>query len=115
MKKRPQLIRVSKTPPPGYPTEQEWKIIEKKLSASLPTKILPDNAGPVDRVKQDLCRHFVDYFNARKISQHEMAKILGVTDSRVSEILHYHHGRFTIDKLLVLLTKIKPAIKIRVA
>ncbi|WP_374001689.1 XRE family transcriptional regulator [Bdellovibrio bacteriovorus] len=49
------------------------------------------------------------------ITQREMAERLGVTESRVSEILHYHIERFTIDKLLELLAKIRPDVKIQVA
>jgi len=38
-----------------------------------------------------------------------------VTENRVSEILHYHHESFTIDRLLDLLCRLKPGISLRVA
>ena len=115
MKKPKKLVRVSKTPPPDWPSEDQWKEIEKKLGKELPSKVLPKNAGPVERTKQDLCSHFVLYFNSSKLTQRDLAKELGVTESRVSEILHYHHERFTIDKLLELLARIKPEVRLKIA
>ena len=115
MKKPIKPFRVSKTAPKGWPTEAQWVEIEKKLAKSLPSKNLPENATPVEKTKYELCAHFVRYFKAAKITQKEMAKQLGVTESRVSEILHYYIERFTIDKLLILLHRIRPEIKIKVA
>ncbi len=107
--------KIGKTPPPGWPTENEWNVIEKKLNRSKPSKTLPANAGPVDRIKHELCSHFVRYCHEKKISQRELAVILSINESRISEIVHYHHGRFTIDKLLELLSVIKPKLKLNVA
>lgn len=107
--------RLSKSPPPGWPSEEEWVEIEQDLKESLPTRFLPKNAGPVLRAKQELCGHFVHYFRVANITQREFARELGVTESRVSEILHFHHDRFTIDKLLELLARLNPKIRIKVA
>lgn len=108
-------VRYSKTPPPGWPSEKQWKKVERKLAKSLPTKAPPEKAGPVAKAKYDLCEHFIIYHREEGITQREMAERLGVTESRVSEILHYHIERFTIDKLLELLAKIRPQVKIQVA
>ncbi|MFZ4403031.1 MAG: XRE family transcriptional regulator [Pseudobdellovibrionaceae bacterium] len=113
--KKSKLIKVSKTPPPGWPTEKEWAEIEKKLDKSKQTKILASDASPVDRAKHELCAHFIRYCQEKNITQRQLAEILGVSESRVSEIVHYHHGRFTIDKLLELLNIIKPKLKFKVA
>lgn len=108
-------IRYSKTPPPGWPSKEELRRVEKKLAKMLPTRILGDSATPVQNAKYAICSEFVKYSNASNITQREMAKILGVTESRVSEILHYHFDHFTIDRLLELLIKIKPKASLRVA
>lgn len=115
MKKAKIKVRYSKKPPHGWPTEEQWAEAEKELAKHLPTRINLDNVSPVYRAKQDICAHFVRYFNESKITQRELAAKLGVTESRVSEIIHYHHDRFTIDKLLELLVKLKPEIRIKVA
>lgn len=113
--KKVKQSRVSKTPPPGWPSKMEWKQIEKKLGKGLASKMLPQDASPVDTTKHEICCHFVRYFRDAKITQKEMAQKLDVTESRVSEIPHFHHERFTIDKLLDLLTIIKPEVKLKVA
>lgn len=114
--KKKRTVHYSKTPPPGYPTETEWKKIEKELEKSLPSKInLPNNASPVEKTKQELCAHFVRYHLNEKITQRELAKRLDITENRVSEILHYHHDHFTIDRLLDLLSRLKPGIILKVA
>lgn len=113
--KKSKPTKISKTAPSGWPTETEWVEIEKKLSKSKPTKILPSYASPVDRAKHELCSHFVRYCQEKNVTQRELAETLGVSESRVSEIVHYHHGRFTIDKLLMLLNVIKPKLKFKVA
>jgi predicted XRE-type DNA-binding protein len=112
MKKKPVF---SKTPPPGWPTEKEWKVIEKKLAKQLPTRILSSDADPIDKMKQDICSHFVHYCNVQKITQRELAKILDVSEARVSELIHYHHDKYTVDKLISLLLKIKPNLKLKIA
>lgn len=113
--KRAKLTPTLVPSPPGWPTEKQWKKIEKKIAKTLPTKDLPKNATSVDRVKYDLCAHFVIFRQEKGMTQRELAKLIGVTESRVSEILHYHIGRFTIDKLLSLLTKLKPQLKVKVS
>ena len=116
MKKTKRAIpRISKTPPPNWPTEKQWKIVEKDLQKKQASRALSENASPVERIKHELCSQFIKYRKEEGINQREFAKLLGVTDSRVSEILHYHHERFTIDKLVMLLTKIRPTTKIKVA
>ena len=111
--KRP--YKISQSPPPGWPTEKQWKKIEKQLDKKPVSKMLSPNAGPVERAKHELCAHFIKYRRQEDISQRDLAQRLGVTDSRVSEILHYHHERFTIDKLLELLSRIRPEVKFKVA
>lgn len=110
------LARYSKTPPAGWPSKDELKKAEKDLlEKSLPTIIRSESATPIQKAKHELCREFVKYANSSDITQREMAKILGVTESRVSEILHYHFDHFTIDRLLELLIKIRPKACLRVA
>ena len=115
MKKTKQTVRYSKTPPTGYPTEAEWKAIERKLGKSLGSQMLAPDASPVDKTKHDICAQFVIYKRDTEVTQRELAKRLEVTESRVSEILHYHYDRFTIDKLLELLSKIRPEVRLKVA
>jgi predicted XRE-type DNA-binding protein len=105
--------RTSKTPPKGWPSEEIIKEAERKMKGGLASKLLSRAAGPVERAKHELCEHFIRYRRDEEISQRELAKRLEVTESRVSEILHYHHQQFTIDRLLELLHRVKPEVTVK--
>lgn len=113
--KTPRLIRTSKKPPPKWPSKEILEEAERRMRGQIATQILSPNASAVEYVKHKLCEHFIRYLKEENITQREMAKRLDVTESRVSEILHYHHKQFTIDRLLELLSKLKPGITIKVA
>lgn len=114
MKKNNKSFRLNKSPS-RWPSEAQLKVLSKSLGHGLTSKMLPENATPVQKIKQDLCAQFVRYMSENQITQRALAQKLEVTESRVSEILHYHHERFTIDKLVQLLNRIKPEVKIKVA
>lgn len=107
--------RLSKSPPRGWPAGKEWVEIERRLAKSKPSRVLSVDASAVDRTKYELCAHFVRYCQEEKLTQRELAAILGVSEARVSEIVHYRFGRFTIDKLLALLSAIRPNLKVKIA
>jgi predicted XRE-type DNA-binding protein len=107
--------KVSKTPPPKWPSEDEWKEIDKILEKAPGTRLLPSNAGPVEHFKFELCRQFVLYIREKEITQRELAKILKTTEARVSEIVHYHLDKVTTDRLIGYLGIIRPGVKIKVA
>ncbi len=117
MKKTEKKSKVthSKTPPRGYPSKAELEKMDKLLEKAHGSQGLSPNANPVDRIKYDLCAQFVRYSREHQTTQRELAKILGVNEARVSEIVRYRHQRFTIDKLVELLSVIKPNLKVKVA
>jgi predicted XRE-type DNA-binding protein len=116
MKERNQKpTKVTPTPPKGWPSDKILKAAEKRLKNELASRALPANASPAEKVKQELCTHFIRYKQKEAITQRELAQRLGVTENRVSEILHYHHKQFTIDRLLGLLTKIRRNATLKVA
>ena len=114
-RKKLKPVEIRTTPPPGWPSEEVWADAERQMRGKLPSRWLPANAGPVAITKQRLCERFIIYSDMENITQRELARRLGVTESRVSEILHYHHDHFTIDRLLELLNKIKPGVILKIA
>ncbi|MBX7231669.1 MAG: helix-turn-helix domain-containing protein [Bdellovibrionales bacterium] len=107
--------KTSKTPPKGWPSEEIITEAERKMKGGLASKLISPDAGPVERAKHELCELFIRYRRDEEITQRELAKRLEVTENRVSEILHYHHEQFTIDRLLELLHRVKPGITVKVA
>ncbi len=105
----------SKTPPVNYPSKLELEKMDKLLENAQGSQGLSPNASPVDCIKFDLCAHFVRYTKVHNISQRKLAEILRVNEARVSEIVRYRYHRFTIDKLVELLSIIISDIKLSVA
>ncbi len=105
--------KTSKAPPKGWPSEEIFRAAERKMKGRLATKLLSSDSGPVERAKHELCEHFIRYCQHEEINQRELSKRLQVTESRVSEILHYHHEQFTIDRLLELLHRVKPEVTVK--
>ena len=99
----------------NYPSEETLKKMDKNLAKVKGSAALPPGAGPVDIFKHELCAQFVRYHLEHEISQRELAKTIGLSEARMSEILHYRHGRFTADHLMKYLSKIKPNLRIKVA
>lgn len=67
-----------------------------------------------DRLKISLCRHFVQYLNEKKLKSVDLAKLLGIPPSRVSEIVNYKIRAHSIEHLLgylQLLSKHSPKIR----
>lgn len=99
----------------NYPTEETLKKMDRKLAKAKGSASLPLDASPVDILKHQLCAQFIRYRREHDLTQRDLAKLLELSEARISEILHYRHGRFTVDHLMTYLAKIKPNLKIKVA
>lgn len=99
----------------NWPSEEELKKMDKVLAKAKGSYIISDDDNLTDRIKWELCAHFVSYEHKHKLSQKEMAKLVGLSEARMSEILHYRFKRYTIDNLLKYLVRIRPDLKIKVA
>ncbi len=53
-----------------------------------------------DKVKIGLCRHFVQFINAKKMKLKNLSKITEIPVTRLSEITNYKIKKFTVDQLL---------------
>lgn len=99
----------------NYPSEETLKKMDRKLAKVKGSASLPRNASLVDILKHQLCAQFIRYCHENDLTQRELAQLIGLSEARMSEILHYRHGRFTADHLMTYLAKIKPNLKVRVA
>jgi predicted XRE-type DNA-binding protein len=59
-----------------------------------------------DKMKMGLCKHFVRYLNEKKIKTSDLAKLLHITQPRVSEIVHYKITKFSLEQLIKNLVKL---------
>lgn len=99
----------------NWPAAETLKRMDKKLSRTKGSAVIPAEADPVERIKQGLCEVVVRYCQEHDLSQRDLAKILEVSESRVSEMVHYRIEKLTIDRLVKHLAKLKRTVKLQVA
>ncbi|MEK6705462.1 MAG: XRE family transcriptional regulator [Bdellovibrionota bacterium] len=91
-----------------YLSEDEIKEIRKSTSRMKGTAHLPPDASALDRAKYDLCQEFVIFMRKKCISQRKLAEMLGVPESRISEIVHYRINKLTLDRLVRYMETLRP-------
>ena len=98
----------------AFPTEAEIKKVLKKLENIEGTLSMPENPTPLEKFRHDLQQKFVGYILIKKISQREMAEIIGIDESKVSKILHNRLDEFSTDRLINLYEKLNPSLTLKV-
>ncbi len=98
----------------NFPSEKDLDEVRKKLDTGIASKPLSRNATAVDKTKFKLCEKFVIYKNTHKLTQRSLAEKLGINESLMSKILHYHFSEFTTDRLIKYLSIIYPDIDVQI-
>ena len=98
-----------------FPSEKELKVIRRQTMKVKGSRGLPPDATPLDRGKFDVCEQLLVYMKKKKMSQRELAHALDTSETRVSEIVHYRIEKFTLDRLIGYLQKVKPMLTLHVA
>ena len=91
-----------------FPSEKELAKIRKKLDKAEGSLLLAADASPIEKLRYEICRHFVIYQREHNLKSKDLAKLVGVDESLMSKILRYRHDRFSTDKLVEMLAKIHP-------
>ena len=91
-----------------FPSEKELKEVRSALEKGPASRMLSPNASSVERLKFSLCEQFVSYLLENKITQRELAEKIGIDESLMSKIIHYHFDDFTIDRLVKYLSVLFP-------
>ena len=97
-----------------FPSSHELEQVRIQLDKSIASRLLPKNASDLDRHKFELCKIFVIYKNTHNITQRVLAEKIGIDESLISKILHYHLDEFTIDRLIKYLSKIYSKINLKI-
>ncbi len=97
-----------------FPSQEELKEMRAKLDKGPASKPLPPHASAVDKTKHKICSLFIVYKREHNLTQVKIAKRLGVDESVMSKILHYHIDDFTTDRLIRYLTIIYPEVEVKV-
>lgn len=57
-----------------------------------------------DIVKLGLCKHFVQFSISKRMKSKDVAELVAIPASRMSEIINYKISKFTVDQLLKFLS-----------
>jgi predicted XRE-type DNA-binding protein len=101
--------------PKRWPSEEVLKKMDKKLVRAESAATLHPGASAIERFKFDLCKKLLIHMKNKKLSQRQLAKILGVNESRISEIINYKVQRVTADRLMAYLETVDEKTQFRVA
>ena len=100
-----------------FPDEVTLKRIREKLSDPNyrgGNLALPENATQVDRAKYQLCQFIARYQREHGLLQKDIARRIGVDESRISDILRGKIASFTLDRLIGYAEKLHPGLRVRV-
>jgi predicted XRE-type DNA-binding protein len=75
---------------------------------------LPQSASGVDRAKYQICQLVARYQREHGLLQKDIARQLGVDESRISEILRGRIEGFTLDRLIAYAEKLHPGLRVEV-
>ena len=98
-----------------WPSEDTLKKMDKKLVRAESAATLAPDASAIERFKFDLCKKLLIHMKNQELSQRAFAKVLGINESRVSEIIHYKVKRITADRLMSYLETVDHEAKFKVA
>ncbi|RIA83267.1 hypothetical protein C1645_861117 [Glomus cerebriforme] len=99
-----------------FPPLEEMERITKQTSVSnRRTNIgLVPNATPADRTKYELCKHVVRYRRQNKLSEEELTKQLGITQTKLEYILFCHIDKLTAEELINYVNKLHFPFEIKI-
>ena len=92
----------------AFPKKKELDKIRKASEGWEGTLMLPENPSPLEVLRWDICQEFIKYANSKKLKNIDLAEALEINETEVSRILRHRIDRFSTDRLLQLLSKIKP-------
>ena len=98
----------------GFPSKTEVKRALKKLEKAEGTLARPATLNALEKFRWDLQQKFVGYKLTKKISQKEMAEIIGIDEGKMSKILHNRLEEFSTDRLITLYERLDPRVKLKV-
>ena len=98
-----------------YPSKKKLAEIDAKLSEAEATFMAGESSSPAKKFRWDLCQSLVRFMHESNLSQVEFAKLLGIDQARVSEIVRHRIDRVSTDKLISYVEKLNPRIRFKIA
>ena len=102
----------------AFPNEKTLRRVRDKLSDvnyQSGNLALPANATEAERAKYQLCQLIGKYRREHGLLQKEIAKKIGVDESRISDILRGNLESFTLDRLISYAEKLHPGLRVEIS
>ncbi len=98
-----------------YPSKKKLAEMDKKLKVADGTLMVGPSSSPAEKFRWELCQNLVKYMSEKDLSQVEFAKLLGIDQARVSEIVHHRIDKVSTDKLIAYNEQINPKVAFKIA
>jgi predicted XRE-type DNA-binding protein len=101
----------------SFPDAKTLKRVRDRLSApdyGGGDLAIPANASRSDVAKYEICQLIAKYRREHDLKQRELAQLIGVDESRISDILRGKIESFTLDRLVGYVEKIFPSFRIKI-
>lgn len=98
-----------------YPSKKKLKEIDEKLKNQDAVLMVGESSSPSEKFRWDLCQNIVHYIAENGLSQIELANLLAIDQSRVSEIVNHRIDKVSTDKLIAYNEKIFPNVRFKIA
>lgn len=98
-----------------YPSKKKLAEMDKKLNSVAGTLMVGPSASSAEKFRWELCQSLVKYMVEKDLSQVEFAKLLGIDQSRVSEIVNHRVDKVSTDKLIAYNEQINPKVEFKIA
>jgi predicted XRE-type DNA-binding protein len=99
----------------AYPSKEKLRQMDEKLKKIDGTLMVGPSSTSSEKFRWDLCQNLVKYIVKNGLSQVEFAKLLGIDQARVSEIVHHRIDKVSTDKLLAYNELLTPTVQFKVA
>ena len=99
----------------SYPSKKKLKEMDEKLKNIEGTRMVGPSSSPSEKFRWELCQLLVKYIVDNSISQVEFAKLMGIDQARVSEIVNHRIDKVSTDKLISYNEQIHPNITFKIA
>ena len=97
-----------------WPSAKQFEQARKEASTGIASKLLPKNASHSDILKYLICEKLIIHKHKMMITTRQLSEDIGIKESSMNKILHYHNDDFTINRLLGYLSKVYPDFQIRI-
>ena len=98
-----------------YPSKKKLAEMDKKLKDVEGTLMVGPSSSPLDKFRWELCQNLVRHMMEKNLSQVDFAKLLGIDQARVSEIVNHRIDKVSTDKLISYNEKINPKVEFKIA